>query len=180
MTWSRALSAYFAWLLAHVVAGAVIAIVLPPLQGNFGLFVLSGLIAGIAFGVAQWLALRPFLPKLRLWAPATMVYSPFSWVFGYLFGFLTLGLGGWLGAGVSALAQWLLLARSTGRLGLSLLWFPASLIGGAIFYFCYYLSEWPSTVEVLFAGSVGYAIVTGLVVALLVTRADHSSAPQPI
>jgi hypothetical protein len=170
--WRRALVAYLAWLLANAVAGAVVAIASQPLrQGSgFGFFVLNGVVAGVAFGVAQWLAVRPFLPKLRLWAPATAVYSPVSWVFGYVFALLTLGYGGWLGAGVSALGQWLLLARSTGREGVSFLWVPASLIGGAIFYFCYLVG----TVELLFAASIAYALVTGLVVALLVVVTDRS------
>lgn len=59
-----------------------------------------------------------------------------------------------------------------------LLWIPANLIGGAIFYFCYFSASaevyssqlHPSVVPLLFAGSIGYAIVTGIVVALLVWR----------
>jgi hypothetical protein len=177
MMWRRPVVAYVVWVLANTVAGAVLAFASQPFrQGSgFGFFVLNGLVAGVAFGAAQWLALRPFLPKLRLWAPATIVLSPLSWVFGYVFALLTLGYGGWLGAGVSAIGQWLLLARATGRDGLSFLWVPASLIGGAIFYFCYLVG----TVELLFAAGIAYALVTGLVVTVLIVLTDRQIAFRP-
>ncbi len=176
MMWRRALAAYLLWLLAHVVAGVVIALVAPLfMRGDFALYFLgNGLLDGGALGVAQWLALRPFLPKLRLWAPATIVVTPVNWVVAYVVGFFTFGFLGWIGAGVSAFAQWVLLDRSTSRPALSFLWVPASLIGGAIFYFAYFTSRDPFF-QPLFAGTMGYAIVTGLVVALLVGK----SQPKP-
>lgn len=184
--WRRAFAAFLAWLLANVAAGAVVAFASPPLMtGDFGWFLLNGLLAGVAFGVAQWLALRPFLPRIRLWAPVTTLASPFSWTCAYLLGFLTLGLGGWLATGVSSVAQWVLLRRSTRRPRLSLLWIPANLIGGGIFYFCYFTASaelyssqsHPTVIALLFAGSVGYALVTGIVVGLLVGLADRAPLP---
>ena len=53
----------------------------------------------------------------------------------------TFALGGWVGAGFSAAAQVVVLALSFPPdqflVALSLLWIPAGMIGGAIFYFFY-------------------------------------------
>jgi hypothetical protein len=101
-----------------------------------------------------------------------------NWVLGYGFGFVTFGEFGWVAAAISALVQWPLLARSTRtttRTGdFSSLWVPAALIGGAIFYFSFWFSGGDG--RALFWGTIGYAIVTGLVVALLVVRQSAASA----
>lgn len=184
MMWRRGLAAYLVWLLAHVIAGAAIALVTPRFDhGDLALFIFgNGLFDGAALGVAQWLALRLFLPKLRLWAPVTIVVTPVNWVLGYGFGFVTFGVFGWVGAAISALAQWPLLARSSRsatRTGdFSSLWVPAALIGGAIFYFSFWFSRGDG--PALFWGTIGYAIVTGLVVALLVANALSKTAHAPL
>ena len=167
-------------LLAHVVAGFAIALVTPRFSRvDLAPFILgNGLFDGAALGLAQWLALRPFLPTLRLWAPVTIVVTPLNWGLGYMFGFVTLGLFGWVAAAVSALVQWPLLARSTRsttrRGDFSSLWVPAALFGGAIFYFSWWASK--GEARALFRGTIAYAIVTGLVVALLVGRAVRKTA----
>jgi hypothetical protein len=173
----RALTAYFAWLLAHAVAGVAIALVTPRFsRADLAPFILgNGLFDGTALGLAQWLALSPFLPKLRLWAPVTIVATPLNWGLGYVFGFVTLGVFGWVAAAISALVQWPLLARSTRsttrRGDFSSLWVPAALFGGAIFYFSWWVSNGEG--RALFWGTIAYAIVTGPVIALLVARADR-------
>jgi hypothetical protein len=196
MRWRRAFAAYLVWLVAHTVAGTVFALVgVPPFSSTWW-FILEGLFAGIVFGSAQWLALRPFLPNVGWWAPATIAASPVSWWLGTGFAFATLGLGGWLGGGFSAAGQCVVLARSMGRNSrlakLSALWIPASMIGGAIFYFCYYvaLSEItslprpsrppsPSPFELTLGGSLAFAIVTGLVVALMAGLVAPHAASRP-
>jgi hypothetical protein len=143
------------------------------------------------FGVAQWLALQPFLPRVRLWAPVTFAASPVSWTLGVMYAYATFGLGGWVGAGFSAAAQAVVLTMSFRPdqflVPLSLIWIPASVIGGAIFYF-FYLSALlefsspppgsPSPFLLIFLGGVAYGVVTGVVVYVLVVlsgrRAGHN------
>jgi hypothetical protein len=190
----RVLVAFVVWLVANSVAGLVFYVVSTTFWGfeYWRLFV-EGLLAGVVFGVAQWLALRPFFADVRFWAPVTVVASPVSWMLGILYGMATLGLGGWIGAAFSAAAQTLLLAwsaRHDERLLLfSLLWFPAALVGGALFYFGYYfalltvqpssgvIAAQPSPIQYVLGGSVAFAVMTGLVVALLVAVAARRSAP---
>jgi hypothetical protein len=179
------------------VAGAAFAFAAQPfLTFEIGFFFIASLLAGFVFGVAQWLALRPFFRDVRLWAPATIVASPLSWTVALMFAGLTFGLGGWLGGGFSAAVQSVVLAMSARNdelsLKLSFLWIPASVIGGALFYVCYYwgagalgpgtglnyyLTASPS--DWIFLGSLGYAVVTVPCVALLVAVAGRKSAPKP-
>jgi hypothetical protein len=193
MAWRRAIVASFIWLVANAVAGAAFGFAAVPfLSVGIGFFFIAAFIAGCCFGVAQWLALRPFFRDVTLWAPATIVASPMSWGVGLGFAGVTFGLGGWLGAGFSAAVQSVVLAMSARNdelsLRLSFLWIPASVIGGLVFYICldfgalgtslnYYLTASPS--EWIFLGSLGYALVTLPCVALLVAVAGRKSAPQP-
>jgi hypothetical protein len=185
--WRRVVAAYLVWVLAHVIGGAVFAagtVLLMPY--SWWEIIVNGVYAGAVFGVAQWLALRPFLPGLRLWAPATFVASPVSWTLGVMYATATLALGGWVGAGFSAAVQAVVLALSFRPdqflVTLSLIWIPASVIGGAIFYF-FYLSAivnlsspqpgYPSPFLLMVLGSVAYGVVTGLVVEVLVVFAGR-------
>jgi len=139
---------------------------------------IHGLVAGVVFGVAQWLVLRTFLPGLKWWLPATVLASPISWFMAIWFAMATLTFGGWIGSGVSALAQMAVLAvyfrNDTRMASLTILWLPAEVLGGAIFYFAYELSSFnigrysPSPWQYILVGTVGFAAITGLVVALLV------------
>src|SRR6266853_3450552 len=139
MAWRRAIAASFLWLVANVVAGAVLAVAAQPLLfvQSFYVFYVVALLAGCAFGLAQWLALRPFFRDVRLWAPATIAASLISWSLALMFAGVTFGFGGWLGGAFSAAAQTVLLAMSARNddlsLRLSFLWVPASVIGGAVF-----------------------------------------------
>jgi hypothetical protein len=148
MAWRRAIVASFMWLVANAVAGAAFAFAAQPfLTFENGFFFIASLLAGFVFGVAQWLALRPFFRDVR---------------------------------------------NDELSLKLSFLWIPASVIGGALFYVCYYwgagalgagtglnyyLTASPS--EWIFLGSLGYAVVTVPCVALLVAVAGRKSAPKP-
>jgi hypothetical protein len=188
--WRRAVVAYLAWVLAHVVGGAIFAagtVLFMPY--SWWEIIVNGIYAGAVFGVAQWLALRPFLPGLRLWAPATFIASPVSWTLGVMYAFATFALGGWVGAGFSAAAQAVVLARSFRRdnflVALSLIWIPASVIGGAIFYYLYLTAlvtisspqpGYPSPFLLIFLGSIAYGVVTGLVVGVLVVLAGRRAA----
>jgi hypothetical protein len=194
VAWRRAIAASFIWLVANAVAGAAFGFAAVPFMSlGIGFIFIAAVLAGCFFGVAQWLALRPFFRDVRLWAPATIVASPMSWSIGLMFGGLTLGLGGWLGGGFSAAVQSVVLATSARNdelsLKLSFLWIPASVIGGAVFYIClaygalgtgtslnYYLTASP--LEWIFLGSFGYALVTVPCVALLVAVAGRKSAPN--
>lgn len=112
---------------------------------------------------------------------------------GITFAGLTFGFGGWLGAGFSAAAQTLVLALGAGRdetlMRVSFVWLPASLIGGALFYFAYYAAlalavepssqvalREPTPFQYVLAGSIAYGVVTGLAVALLAAVANRRSA----
>lgn len=185
--WRRAVAAYLVWVLAHVIGGVAFAagtVLFMPTE--WWHFIVNGVYAGAVFGVAQWLALRPFLPGLRLWAPATFIASPVSWTLGVMYAFATFALGGWVGAGFSAAAQAVVLARSFRRdnflVALSLIWIPASVIGGAIFYFLYLTAiltfsspqpDTPSPFLLIFLGSIAYGVVTGLAVEVLVVLAGR-------
>jgi hypothetical protein len=191
--WRRVVAAYLVWVLAHVIGGAVFAAgTVLFIPNEWWQIIVNGAYAGAVFGVAQWLALRPFLPGLRLWAPVTFVASPVSWTLGVVYAVATFAFGGWLGAGFSAAAQAVVLAVSFRRdnflVAVSLIWIPASVIGGAIFYFFYFpalvtLSSpqqgYPSPFLLTFLGSVAYGVVTGLAVVVLVTLAGRRSA-QPL
>jgi hypothetical protein len=162
---------------------------------GIGFIFIAAILAGCFFGVAQWLALRPFFRDVRLWAPATIVASPMSWSIGLMFAGLTFGLGGWLGGGFSAAVQSVVLAMSARddelSWRLSFLWIPASVIGGAVFYICLdygalssgtslnsYVTASPSE-WIFFGSSLGYALVTVPGVALLAAVAGRKSAPKP-
>lgn len=191
----RSLVAFVVWVLANGVAGLVFDLVSPTPRGwDYRYLFVEGLLAGVLFGLAQWLVLRLFLADVKLWMPATVVASPVSWMLGFLFGMATLGFGGWLGAGFSAAAQTLVLTwgarRDERSMLLSLLWFPAALVGGALFYFSYWpalalaaqppsgiVAAQPSPSQYVLAGSIAYAVVTGLVLVLLVAVAARRSAP---
>jgi hypothetical protein len=190
----RSLVAFGLWLLANAAAGLGFDLVSAGLLGlDSWRFFIQGLFAGVLFGAAQWLVLRPFFVDVRWWVPATVVASPVSWMLGVTFAGLTFGFGGWLGGGVSAAAQTLVLALGAGRdetlMRVSFLWLPASLIGGALFYFGYYsalvlavgppshvaLRE-PTPFQDVLAGSIAYGVVTGLAVAILAAVANRRSA----
>jgi hypothetical protein len=188
--WRRAVAAYFVWVLAHVVGGAVFAAGTVLFMPNiWWQIIVNGIYAGAVFGVAQWLALRPFLPRVSLWAPVTFAASPVSWTLGVMYATATLALGGWVGAGFSAAAQAVVLALSFRPdqflVPLSLIWIPVSVIGGAFFYF-FYLSAlidlsspqpgYPSPFLLIFVGSVAYGVVTGLVVDVLVVLSGRRAA----
>src|SRR5258708_13094196 len=185
----RAIAAFFVWLIANAAAGELFAVAAQPFL-PLQFFYVAALLAGCAFGLAQWLALRPFFRDVRLWAPATIVASLISWRLALMFAVGTVGCGVWLGGGFSAVVQSVLFALSARNddlaLRLSFLWAPASLIGGAVFYFCYWgalaagqphnhtglsPSEW------IFVGSLGYAVLTAPVVPLLVAVARPKSPP---
>jgi hypothetical protein len=193
MAWRRAIAASFMWLVANAVAGAVLAVAAQPLLSvqSFYVFYVAALLAGCAFGLTQWLALRPFFRDVRLWAPATIAASLISWSLALMFAGVTFGFGGWLGGAFSAAAQTVLLAMSARNddlsLRLSFLWVPASVIGGAVFYFCYWgalgaaspdTHSALSPFEWIFVGSLGYAVVTMPFVAVLVAVAGRISAPK--
>jgi hypothetical protein len=193
MAWRRTIAASFVWLLANAVAGAVLAVGAQPLLGvqSFYVFYVAALLAGCAFGLAQWLVLRPFFRDVRLWAPVTIGASLISWSLALMFAGVTFGFGGWLGGAFSAAAQAVLLAMSARNddlsLRLSFLWVPASVIGGAVFYFCYWgalgaaspdTHSTLSPFEWIFVGSLGYAVVTMPFVAVLVAVAGRKSAPK--
>src|SRR5258708_12270629 len=137
----RAIAAFFVWLIANAAAGELFAVAAQPFL-PLQFFYVAALLAGCAFGLAQWLALRPFFRDVRLWAPAPIVASLISWRLALMFAVGTVGFGGWLGGGFSAVVQSVLFALSARNddlsLRLSFLWAPASLIGGAVFYFCYW------------------------------------------
>ena len=188
--WRRAAAAYLVWVLAHVIGGAVFAVGSVLFMPNsWWQIIVDGIYAGAVFGVAQWLALRPFLPRLRLWAPATLAASPVSWTLGVMYAYATLALGGWVGAGFSAAVQAVVLALSFRPdqflVSLSLIWIPASVIGGAIFYF-FYLSALlefsspppgsPPPFLLMLWGSVAYGVVTGVVVDVLVVLSGRRTA----
>ena len=192
VSWARSLAAYVAWLIAHALAGLVfvaVAVLIP--AGDWWVIVVHGLAAGVIFGLAQWLVLRWFFPGIIWWLPATVVASPISWYLGIPFAAATLFYGGWLAGGISAIAQMSVLAiyfgNDTRKVTVSVFWLPAAIVGGAIFYFSYLFSvfnpgrySYPPLQSILI-GSVGFAAVTGLVVAMLaglasLTRAEPSSA----
>jgi hypothetical protein len=184
--WRRGLGAYLVWLVANALAAAAFAPLAPSLFGFDSRIIFEGLYAGAVFGVAQWLALRPFLVDVRLWAPVTLVASPASWSFGMTIGVLSLGIGGWLGTTISASAQCgvLLWSSRSDRLmfGLSFLWLAVGVVGGAVFYFFLLAAlstdAHPPTIELIVAGGIGYGVVTGLVVApLAALEAGRSAAP---
>jgi len=59
---------------AHALAGAAFAPLAPPLFGfDARTIIAEGLYAGTVFGVAQWLALRPFLANAWVWVPVTII-----------------------------------------------------------------------------------------------------------
>src|SRR5258708_19049096 len=175
----RAIAAFFVWLIANAAAGELFAVAAQPFL-PLQFFYVAALLAGCAFGLAQWLALRPFFRDVRLWAPATIVASLISWRLALMFAVGTVGFGGWLGGGFSAVVQSVLFALSARNddlsLRLSFLWAPASLIGGAVFYFCYWgaLAAGPphnhpavSPSQRLFVALLRFSGVTSPVVAVL-------------
>ncbi len=186
------------WLVANALAGAVLAVAAQPLLAIQSFYVfydiyVAALVAGCAFGLAQWLALRPYFRDVRLWAPATIAASLISWSLGLMFAGVTFGFGGWLGGAFSAAAQTVLLAMSARNddlsLRLSFLWVPASVIGGAVFYFCYWGAlgaASPDTHSALtpfgwiLVGSLGYTVVTVPFVAVLVAVAGRKPAPKAL
>lgn len=182
--WRRGLGAYLVWLGANALAGAAFAPLAPSLFAFDGRIILEGFYAGALFGVAQWLALRPYLAGVRAWAPVTLLVSPVSWVCGMYIGIYSIGLLGWLGTAVSAFAQWIVLMESARNDRLlmvySTLWLGAAVIGGAVFYFFLIAAlskDHPPTFLLIVAGAAGYAIVTGFVVALLAAlQSDRSAA----
>jgi hypothetical protein len=194
VAWRRAIAASLIWLFANAAAGALFAFAVQPLLAvqSFYVFYVAGLFAGCVFGLAQWLALRPFFRDVRFWAPVTIGASLISWSLALMFAAGTFGFGGWLGGAFSAAAQSVLLALSARNDDLSLrlslvLWIPASVIGGAVFYFCYWAalaasSPEPtvtgSAFEWIFVGSLGYAVATAPFVAVLVAVAGRKSAPK--
>src|SRR5579872_1845852 len=106
MAWLRAVGAFAAWLLAHAVAALLFLAGMAVIPDyGFWTLLLHGLLAGVAFGAAQWIVLRWFLPEVRWWLPATIAASPMSWYWGYYLAAATMTLGGWLGGGFSALVQ---------------------------------------------------------------------------
>ncbi len=172
------------WLVANALAGAAFAPLAPLLFGFDSRIIIEGLYAGAVFGVAQWLALRPFLADVRLWAPVTLAASPVSWSFGMIIGVYSAGIGGWLGTTISASAQCgvLLWSSRHDRLmfGLSFLWLAAGVVGGGVFYFFLLAAlstgVHPPTIELIVAGGIGYAVITGLVVAPLAAHEAGGSA----
>jgi hypothetical protein len=171
--WRRGLRAYFVWLVANALAGAAFAPLAPPLFGFDARIIVEGLYAGTVFGVAQWLALRPFLSNAWIWVPVTIIASPLAWSCGMVIGVYTVAIGGWLGAGVSATAQSgvLLWSLRRSQLMFGLFWVAAAVIGGAVFYVFFLVAlssgAHPPAFELIVAGGIGYALVTGLVVALI-------------
>jgi hypothetical protein len=179
VVWLRALAAYTAWIGAHAVAGAIFALSAQFIFLTYGLAA-EGLAAGAIFGVAQWLVLRHFFSGMKLWAPVTLVASPISWDRGMAFAMATFGLAGWLGGAFSAIAQSTVLVmafqRDASLVRLSLLYVPAGVIGGAIFYFCYWFAPSNAPFWLIFLGSLGYAVVTGFVIALIAASVYKRSA----
>ena len=181
--WRRGLRAYLVWLVAHALAGAAFAPLAPPLFGfDARTIIAEGLYAGTVFGVAQWLALRPFLANAWVWVPVTIIVSPLAWSFGIFVGVYTVAIGGWLGAGVSATAQAgvLLWSLRRNQLMFGLLWVAAAVIGGAVFYVFFLVAlssgSHPPAYELIIAGAIGYGVVTGLVVALVAVLEAGRSA----
>lgn len=184
MSWLRAVTAYATWIAAHAAAGLVFAAltVLVPAT-SWWVLVVHGLAAGAIYGCAQWLVLRFLFPGIRWWLPVTVVASPISWFLSILFATGTLTLGGWLGAGFSAVAQQPVLfsyfyrRKDEWLARVSIIWLPLAVIGGAVFYFCYLVSgagNEPSAgyglvLGLVVAGSVGFGAITGIAVAVLAT-----------
>jgi len=184
--WRRGLRAYFAWLLAHALAGAAFAPLAPRLFGFDVRIIVEGLYAGAVFGVAQWLALRPVLTNAWVWVPVTIIASPLAWSVGMVVGVHTVTIGGWLGAFVSATAQSVVLVLTLRRsqLMFGLLWVPTAVIGGAVFYVFFLVAlssgSHSPAFELIVAGGIGYAVVTGLVVALMAALGAGRSAREPV
>src|SRR5438128_4639742 len=163
--WQRGLRAYFLWLVANALAGAAFAPLAPPLFGFDARIIAEGLYAGTVFGIAQWLALRPFLANAWVWVPVTISASPLAWSFGIFVGVYTVAIGGWLGAGVSATAQAgvLLWSLRRSQLMFGLLWVAAAVVGGAVFYVFFLVAlssgSHPPAVEMITAGAHGCRFV---------------------
>ncbi len=183
-------AAYAAWLVAHALAGLLFAagVAVIPLTA-FWVLVLHGLLAGAVFGMAQWLVLRRFLPGVRWWLPVTVIASPLSWFWAYWWAAGTFASGGWIGAAISAVAQMVVLVvafrNDTRRSAISVSWLAAAMIGSAIFYFAYLyqlLVPAPNSLPLLAsltAGSVGFAAVTGIVVAVLASSLPIRTTAAP-
>lgn len=194
MSWLRAVTAYVAWVTAQAAAGLVFAAVpvLVPAT-SWWVLIIHGLAAGAIYGSAQWLVLRSFLRGIRWWLPVTLIASPMSWFLAVWFATGTLTLGGWLGAGFSAVAQQLVLylhfhrRRDEWLAMVSTIWLPSAVVGGAIFYFCYLISgadNEPSSgytlvLGLIVAGSVGFAAITGIAVAVLAALAFSREKAGP-
>ncbi len=153
--------------------------------------IIHGLAAGAIFGLGQWLVLRWFFHGISWWLPVTAAASPFSWYVGIWMATATLLFGGWLGSGFSAIAQQLVLflylykRKDEWLAWVSTIWLPFAVVGGAIFYFSYVVSALnPSSrfssplLPSIVIGSVGFAAVTGVAVAVLVGLAGRRAAQK--
>jgi hypothetical protein len=189
VAWGKAFAAYGVWVAAHAIAGLVFALFVGVVPvTSWWIVLLDGVAAGAIFGPVQWLVLRRFVRPMKLWAPATVAASPVSWAIGIAYGTATFSLGGWFGAGFSAAVQTAILLATFGRYSrmtiASAMWFPAAIFGGAIFYFSYLVSVMfsdpsrPPPLPSLVVGSVGFAVVTGLVVAVLAGLVDSPQERQ--
>lgn len=184
MRWLKPTEAFLAWIGAHAAAGTLLFVVIVevPLFGSQWTVLEVGLAAGILFGLGQWFVLRWFLPQVRWWLPVTVALSPVSWYAGMLFAIGTLTFGGWLGGWISASAQMVLLyvpfqrRRHVGWLVAA--WFVAAIIGSLLFYygflFAITFSRYnPPPLQSLLVGSVGFGVLTGIVIALFVRFASQ-------
>ena len=189
MAWGRALVAYVSWVLVHAAGGAIFAVAvvyaIPQNQWSPLAFTVDGLVAGVIFGLGQWLVLEWMFGRMYWWLLATVPASPASWLVGYVIAFATLGLGGWIGALVPAAAQTLVLSVSFKRgprgstLPLALAWFPAAMLGAIAFYsnFVAVLNRrGGSPVELIAIGCIVFGALTGLVIAGLAATVARSSA----
>lgn len=191
MAWGRAALAYAAWVLVHGVGGAIFALcivdLIPQNQGSN--IAVDGLVAGVIFGLGQWLVLEWLFGRMYLWLVATVPASYFSWLVGYVAAIATIGLGGWIGAAVSAAAQTFVLAVSLKRdprgspLPLALAWFPAAMLGAIVFYSNFWAAinslGGESPIGLIASGAIGFGALTGVVIAALAaTTARSSTRPR--
>ncbi len=191
MAWPKALIACGAWVVAHALGGllfAAFAVLVPATE--WWVIIIHGLAAGAIFGLGQWLVLRWFLPGINWWLPVTAAASPFSWYVGIWMATATLTFGGWLGSAFSAVAQQLVLwlyfygRKDEWLAWVSTIYLPGAVLGGAIFYFSYLFSAsmpghytYP-LLQSMLIGSVGFAAVTGVAVAVLVGLAGRRAAQK--
>ncbi len=123
------------WVLANAVAGALAlsvtgTMIIADSLNNAMVVGVFGMVIGVAFGITQWLVLRPQILQAYLWVLASVVGGVVLAVLGFAMGGAVGGpLGGAVIGGALGIIQWLVLRQRVSR---AYLYLPASIVGFAL------------------------------------------------